>query len=229
MNNQANLKTLNLNKFNYNFKHPKNYSDITNLEVETKNFKKIDENTKEIFDLCEMKKNSLVSIYQEKEEVINNQKIILAEKENENLLLAKKIQELDEKFNELELDLKKGKSERNKLIDEINEMRRKNLKLFEKKVAEIGKLEPKIEKMAKELGLMINLTKCRILNMEEIIKGEEKIVQCYFINPNTNSLKYCEIDLEEIPEVRVRKYWNMMKDFFISNTSMEDDNRIQNK
>ncbi len=104
-----------------------------------------------------------------------------------------------------------------------------NSKIFEKKIFELGKLEPKIEKLAKELGLMINLTKCRILNIDEVCKGEDSVLQCYFINSNTSSLKYFELDLNEDVEVRVRKYWNAAKEFFISENAGEEDKENFNK
>jgi len=242
INNPNNLNNINnINNFRFSTDNYKTTSkaktssatiaDITNLDNELRYFTKLDKTTKEIYDLCGSKHNRLLENIKRDEDILLNQKNFLSSKENESLQLGKQIQEIDERLSELEIELKKGKSEKNRIIEEINEIRRKNSKIFDKRLQELGKLEPKVDRMAKEFGLMINLTKCRILNIEDICSGNTKIVQSYFINPSTNELKYVEFDLKEDAEVRVQKYWSLMKEFFIPDSissgmnSNPDDNK----
>ena len=130
-------------------------------------------------------------------------------KEEENTKYEEELNRLNEESIELKQKLKEYKEGMYKIKDNLNKMNEDYInKLKEEKL----KNEKKNQNLKKELNLLMNLTKFRIINAESYENGNK--VKGFFINQEKNQIKETECIITENNSIeRHINFWKNLKEF----------------
>lgn len=119
------------------------------------------------------------------------------------------LKSLDERLDELTLKYMKKEGEILTLIKAIIEIRKEIKYNILDKMSETNDIE-----LCKELSFLMNLTKINILNLEELISGDENYIEGYMFNLDTYKYTYLNIDTDSNPHDRTEIFWEIMLALF---------------
>ncbi len=130
-------------------------------------------------------------------------------KEEENTKYEEELNRLNEESIELKQKLKEYKEGMYKIKDNLNKMNEDYIsKLKEYKIQN----EKKTQNLKKELNLLMNLTKFRIINAESYENGNK--INGFFINQEKNQIKEAECIINEKNSIeRHINFWKNLKEF----------------
>jgi septal ring factor EnvC (AmiA/AmiB activator) len=130
-------------------------------------------------------------------------------KEEENTKYEEELNRLNEESIELKQKLKEYKEGMYKIKDNLNKMNEDYInKLKEHKIQN----EKKTQNLKKELNLLMNLTKFRIINAESYENGNK--INGFFINQEKNQIKEAECIINEKNSIeRHINFWKNLKEF----------------
>jgi len=216
-------KTINLNTKSVassllDFENELNY--LNKLEITSGNISSITDHGKNI-------------IRQQNENLLQGIEIITKEIEKADSdiqELRTQLFEIEQQHDTLSSAFKNCNERRQKYHSDIIKLRRENTKEFDNKLNILNKNDKVIRAQKKELFLLINLLKFRIVNLDTI--NEDKIIKGYLINTERNAIKYIEIKKEEQNEIESCKlFWNSMNNLLSINkncTKLEKENYNSN-
>jgi hypothetical protein len=100
-----------------------------------------------------------------------------------------------------------------KYINDITRIRKENTKEFDNKMINLSKHDKTMKSLKKELFLIMNILKTRIVNIDTA-EIENKI-KGYIIDVDKFNMSYVEINKSEEPNKKAINYWNAMNDLLI--------------
>ncbi len=106
---------------------------------------------------------------------------------------------------------------------------RENTKNFDNKLSKLNKTDQTLKALKKELTLMINFLKLRLVNIDTI--EEEKMIKGYLVDVERNAVKYIELNKERDDEIEsCVLYWNAMRELHsgAGKASVNIDNTMDN-
>ena len=190
-----------------------NFGNFTNFEDETNYLNKLEITEANIVNILEHRKNLLK---RENENKLKMQESILDNIDGmnkENLDLRKKLVEMEKQFDHLNSEFNKCNEMKQKYHNDIIKIRKDNTKEFDMKLTNLNKQDKSIKTLKKELFLIINLLKMRIVNLDTL--NEDQMIKGYLINIEKNTIKYIQFNKNEEAIEKCLKYWNAMKDLII--------------
>jgi len=200
-----------------------NFANLTNFEDETNYLNKLEITDANIVNILEHRKNLLKRENENKlkmqESVLDNIRSI----NKENLELRKKLVEMEKQFEHLNSEFNKCNEMKQKYHNDIIKIRKDNTKEFDMKLTNLNKQDKSIKTLKKELFLIINLLKMRIVNLDTL--KEDQMIKGYLINIEKNTIKYLQLNKNEDAIEKCLKFWNAMKDLII----LEEEIGIKDK
>lgn len=185
-------------------------SEITNLEDEKKYLSKLEILDGNITNIFQHKKNLALRDLENKE---NNLEKSCKDCEIANLKnseLRKKLAELENQYEHLNFEFKKCSEMRQKYYNEIIKIRRDNTKEFDSKLNTLNKQDKNLKMLKKELFLLINLLKLRVVNLDTV--DEDKFIKGYILDLERNTIKYIEVTTSQEALNDCFTYWTSMKE-----------------
>jgi hypothetical protein len=190
-----------------------NYGNFTNLDDETNYLNKLEITEANVMTILEHRKNLLKM---ENENKIKMHESILTNIDSMNkgnLELRKKLLELENRFDHLNSEFKKCNEMKQKYHNDIIKIRKDNTKEFDAKLNNLKQQDKRIKTLKKELFLIINLLKMRIVNLDSL--EEDQMIKGYVINIEKNTIKYIQFNKNENAIEKCINYWNSMKELLI--------------
>jgi hypothetical protein len=130
---------------------------------------------------------------------------------SENSDLRKKFVQLEEQLEMLNIESKKIEEKKQKYYTDIIKLRKESTKELDQKVNLLNKQDKQVKALKKELYLLMNLLKIRVVNIDSI--AEENVIKGYLVNTEKNSIKYLEINKQEKKDINsCLAYWTEMND-----------------
>jgi hypothetical protein len=102
-------------------------------------------------------------------------------------------------------------AKKEKLIIDIFNLRRENSKVYDCKSSELVRIDKTIRTLKRELFLLINILKLRIVNVD----SEEESIKGYLLDVEKNNLKYIVLNKNEEPMINAIRYWKSLKDLLL--------------
>jgi len=190
-----------------------NYGTFTNLDDESNYLKKLEITENNVIDILEHRKNVL-QIENENKEKFHKSNLENIEAINkENLELRKKLFELENQFDHLNIEFNKCNELKQKYHNDIIKIRKDNTKDFDAKLNVLKQQDKRIKTLKKELFLIINLLKMRIVNLDSL--DEDQMIKGYIINIEKNTIKYIQFNKNEDAIKKCTDFWNSMKELLM--------------
>lgn len=184
-----------------NFDDEMNY--LNKLEIMESNITNIIDHKKSI-----LKRENESKIRQFSQLLENND---LLNKDNNEL--RNKLIDLENNYKNLHTEFVKCKEMKSEYFNNIIKLRKENTKEFDNKINNLHKQDKTIRNLKKELFLIINILKARVVNADTLT--EDRAVKGYIIDIEKNTLKYIEINKNEEGYNNVINYWSAMKELFV--------------
>jgi hypothetical protein len=148
--------------------------------------------------------------------------------DSENGDFRKKFIHLEEQLEVLNIESKKIEEKKQKYYTDIIKLRKESTKELDQKVNLLNKQDKQVKALKKELFLLMNLLKIRVVNIDSI--AEENIIKGYLVNTEKNSIKYIEINKQEISDVNsCIAYWTQMNELLTEEKADKENVNILNK
>jgi hypothetical protein len=131
-------------------------------------------------------------------------------KDQENIKLRKELDEkhlISDKNKDEIIQLNQNKIQ---LIEEIKKIRKENSREFDSKLNNINIQDKNLKTLKKELFMIINLFKFRLVNFDSW--KEENSFKGYLIDIDKNALKFLEVDKNEEEYLSGVKYWSHLRE-----------------
>lgn len=186
---------------------------LGNSEQECKLLRENKSGMKEFYDLLnrkeiEMRKNINVVKEEYEEQLQYNNQL-----REENLKLRNQLYLLVKKFEELCLQFQMITKKKIQLNDGIMGLRKECISIVDSVLRKKGALDSSIKKMQKELNLLMNFLKVRIINTGSI--DEKKEIKAYLINIDKGLIKPFTAMLSEPEGKRILAFWAEMYKFLV--------------
>jgi hypothetical protein len=186
------------------------FVDFDKVDDEVNYYNQYNTIRKNIHKFIETKKAVFDSEYQEKKITISQLEKELQKREEENLSILNKINDLNKIDAEIFEGINRNKEEIVKKFDGICQKRREIWNLFENRLNDLKKKEKSVDHIIKELYLYMNILKLRIINIDDLQNGAT-VLKAYHIQKD-NYLKYIEIDLNEDENIRFKRFSEMLEE-----------------
>jgi hypothetical protein len=216
---QTNAKLQNNKRFSVagdkliNLNSKSNFGNFTNFDDESSYLNKLEITETNILNILEHRKNLLKSENESKlkmhESILEN----IDTMNKGNLELSKKLVELEKQYDHLYSEFNKCNEMKQKYHNDIIKIRKDNTKEFDMKISNLNKQDKNIKTLKKELFLIINMLKMRVVNLDSI--EEDHMIKGYLINIEKNSIKYVQFNKNEEALEKCLRYWNAMKDLLL--------------
>lgn len=190
-----------------------NYGTFTNLDDESNYLKKLEITENNVIDILEHRKNVLQLENENKEKFHKSNLENIEAINKENLELRKKLFELENQFDHLNIEFNKCNEMKQKYHNDIIKIRKDNTKDFDAKLNVLKQQDKRIKTLKKELFLIINLLKMRIVNLDSL--DEDQMIKGYIINIEKNTIKYIQFNKNEDAIKKCADFWNAMKELLI--------------
>lgn len=203
-----------------------NYGTFTNLDDESNYLKKLEITENNVVDILEHRKNVLQFENENKEKFHKSNLENIEAINKENLELRKKLFELENQFDHLNIEFNKCNEMKQKYHSDIIKIRKDNTKDFDAKLNVLKQQDKRIKTLKKELFLIINLLKMRIVNLDSL--EEDQMIKGYIINIEKNTIKYIQFNKNEDAIKKCADFWNAMKELLMKEEkvfSKEMDNK----
>jgi hypothetical protein len=203
-----------------------NYGTFTNLDDESNYLKKLEITENNVVDILEHRKNVLQFENENKEKFHKSNLENIEAVNKENLELRKKLFELENQFDHLNIEFNKCNEMKQKYHSDIIKIRKDNTKDFDAKLNVLKQQDKRIKTLKKELFLIINLLKMRIVNLDSL--EEDQMIKGYIINIEKNTIKYIQFNKNEEAIKKCADFWNAMKELLMKEEkvfSKEMDNK----
>lgn len=187
--------------------------DIANIDDELKYYNQFLQVRKNFENFIEKKRCVLDNEIKEKQVIISQYENDINRREYENSLLLAKINDLSKTEAEITEIINKNKEEIAKKYEGICQKRRDIFNLFDVRVNDLKKREKETDLIIKELYLIMNILKIRIINLDDIQSGADTL-KAYFVN-NDCTLKYIEIDLTQDESTRYKRFSDLLIDNYL--------------
>ena len=186
---------------------------LGNSEQECKLLRENKSEMREFYDLMnkkeiEMRKKINVVKEEYKEQLQYNNQL-----REENLKLRNQLYSLVKKFEELCLQFQMITKKKIQLNDGIMGLRKECIAIVDSVLKKKGLLDSSIKKMQKELNLLMNFLKVRIINTGSI--EEKKEIKAYLINIDKGLIKPFTATLSEPEGKRILSFWAEMYKFLV--------------
>lgn len=189
---------------------------LNKVEVSESNIKRLIEYSKE------RRKSENDSLRNEYMQLVNSLQI----SNKENIELRNKLSEMDKQYDELCNEYNKCNELKQKLNNDIIKLRKDTLKDMEGKLNTLAKQDKTIKHLKKELFLILNLLKLRVINTDSV--DQDNCIKSYMIDIHRNKLKYLELKRNENEKIKLNSFWNNLKTLLDRNDDKENVN-IENK
>jgi hypothetical protein len=192
---------------------------LGNLDDELRYLKKLDITDGNISCIFEHKKNLLMRQVDLKRTQLETLSKEVDNANLQNIELKNKLIELETQFTHLNLEFKKCSEMKQKYHSDIIKIRRENTKEFDNKLNTLNKQDKKLKQHKKELFLLINILKLRVVNLDSL--AEDKFVKGYLIDMEKNTIKYIEINRNQEAINNCIIYWSAMKELLIGKGQLQ--------
>lgn len=193
-----------------NLNSKSNYGYFTNFDDESSYLNKLDITEANILNILEHRKSLLKSENENKLKMHESIMTNIEAMNKGNLELNKKLVELEKQYDHLYLEFNKCNEMKQKYHNDIIKIRKDNTKEFDMKLNNLNKQDKNIKTLKKELFLLINMLKMRIVNLDSM--EEDQMIKGYLINIEKNTIKYIQLNKNEHSIEKCLKYWNAIKD-----------------
>jgi hypothetical protein len=186
---------------------------IVNMDDEMTYLNKLDIAENNIFNIITHKKTILKNDNETRQRNVEASTAKIETLNKENMDLHKKLIELEKQHEYLQIEFNKCSEMKTKYINDITNLRRNNNKEFDIKMNNISKNDKNIKALKKELLLIINILKTRIVNIDTI--DQDNKIKGYLVDIEKNTLKYLEMDRSEDDHKKAITFWAAMKDLLL--------------
>jgi hypothetical protein len=186
---------------------------IVNMDDEMTYLNKLDIAENNIFNIINHKKTILKNDNETRQRNVEASTTKIETLNKENMDLHKKLIELEKQHEYLQIEFNKCSEMKTKYITDITNLRRNNNKEFDFKMNNISKNDKNIKALKKELLLIINILKTRIVNIDTI--DQDNKIKGYLVDIEKNTLKYLEMDRSEDGHKKAITFWAAMKDLLL--------------
>lgn len=162
-----------------------------------------------------------------KSEVVKNIAKSVEEHTAHNAELKKQFILLEEQLQTLTIESKQIEERKQKYYNDIIKLRKESTKEIDQKVNLLVKQDKNVKLLKKELFLLMNLLKIRVVNLD--VQEEENMIKGYLVNTDKNFIKYIEINKNEEMSKNCFSYWQQMKDLLEPKPEKENVNNLNNK
>jgi hypothetical protein len=225
-----------MNKPNQNFKRKsvvgdklmyviEHMSELTNFEDEKKYLNKLEILDGNLTNIFQHKKNLVMRDMEMKENNLEKLSKDVEIANYKNSELRKKLTDLENQYQHLNFEFKKCSEMRQKYYNDIIKIRRDNTKEFDNKLNTVNKQDKNLKMLKKELFLLINLLKLRVVNLDTI--EEDKFIKGYILDLEKNTIKYIEVNRSQEALSDCFTYWTSMKELLCDkkiNQELEKEN-----
>jgi hypothetical protein len=195
-------------------------ANLTNFEDEINYMNKIEQNERNMTDIYQHRRNLMKNEKEMLVKQLENKIELIEQSNNANLELRKKLIELEKNYEHLYLEFHKCKDMKAKYHNDIIKLRKENTKDFDTKLSHLNKQDKTIRLLKKELFLIINLLKLRIVNLDSL--DEDKLIKGYLVDIEKNTIKYLQINKNEQALINCINYWQSMKELILSEEERKD-------
>jgi hypothetical protein len=173
----------------------------------------VDGNVHKLMDYCLDSKKSMIDNKSRDNKELNQ---LISDHEKSLKDDFGQFEQLKNKLNFQKEEFNKDRNLKLSLFNSINQSRRQSNSIQEKNLKELSATNSLVKKLYKQLVLILNLIKSRILNFEELIELEASnktaTILGYFLNPDTFDYKIFKINSDSGPHDKMREYWRGMKE-----------------
>ena len=200
-------------------------SILSNIDDEANYLKKLEITEGNISSFLIHRKNLIQKENENKISQLETIKKEIDRENNNNIQLRNELIEKEKQFEELNREYKKCSELKNKYHNEIIKLRKENTKEFDNKVSMLNKQDKTLSALKKELFLLINILKLRVVNLDSV--DEDESVKGYLLDIDKNALKYIESKKTEDEFIHCIKYWTSMKELLLGED--KENKNLENK
>jgi chromosome segregation ATPase len=207
------MNNLKIRELDEKFNRIYNLKKLTDFEEEYKCVNKLQTAEDNIINLLHGQIKNLEDEEISKQNEIKQIENLFKEIVESSYKLRIKLNELENKNLELEIEYQRLNELRNKYSSDIIKLRKENTKAFDNLLATRQREDVDIRGLKSELCMLLNMLKMRLLNIE----NEEKYYVGYVMNTSNNNLCYLSIekDMEMVSKGKI--YWKAMNELYNTN------------
>lgn len=193
-------------------------NEFTNIGNQNRLIRENKNQLREFYDLLNKKEIGMKIVLNNAKEEYESQLLYNNQLRDTNYKLNNELHLLNQKFEDLSIKFQTITKKKKQLNDEIMGLRKESIGMVDYILRKKGMIDSTIKKMQKELNLLMNFLKVRIINTGSL--EEKKEIKAYLINIDKGLIKPFIAILTEPERKRIIEFWSEMYKFLdLKNTN----------